>query len=95
MISKALKVIFGSSNDRELKRMRKIVNRINALTEDIAALSDEELRAKTEEFKRRLATGETLAHLNCLLGRRRITRIADADGVNWYEQIADTAEYEE
>jgi len=42
-----------------------------------------------------LATGETLAHLNCLLGRRRITRTADADGVNWYEQIAETAEYEE
>ena len=33
-----------------------------------------------------LATGETLAHLNCLLGRRRITRTADTQGVNWYEQ---------
>ena len=63
MISRALKVIFGSSNDRELKRMRKLVNKVNALTEEIAALSDEELRAKTDEFKRRLATGETLDQL--------------------------------
>ena len=42
-----------------------------------------------------LATGETLAHLNCLLGRRRIIRTADENGVYWYEQIPETAEYEE
>ena len=41
-----------------------------------------------------LATGETIAHLNCLLGRRRITRTRDAQGVDWYEQIAETAEYD-
>ena len=41
-----------------------------------------------------LATGETLAHLNCLLGRHRITRTIDTDGVYWYEQIAETAEYD-
>lgn len=34
-----------------------------------------------------LATGETMAHLNCLLGRRSITRTTDAQGVHWYEQI--------
>ena len=34
-----------------------------------------------------LATGETLAHLSCLLGRRRISRTRDADGVDWYQQI--------
>jgi glyoxylase-like metal-dependent hydrolase (beta-lactamase superfamily II) len=39
-----------------------------------------------------LATGETIAHLNCLLGRRRITRVRDETGVDWYEQIAETAE---
>jgi hypothetical protein len=39
-----------------------------------------------------LATGETLAHLNCLLGRRRVTRTRDEQGVDWYEQIAATAE---
>jgi len=42
-----------------------------------------------------MATGESLAHLNCLLGRRRITRSRDAQGVYWYEQIAATAEYDE
>ncbi len=41
-----------------------------------------------------LATGETLAHLNCLLGRHRITRTTDAEGVNWYEQIPATADYD-
>jgi glyoxylase-like metal-dependent hydrolase (beta-lactamase superfamily II) len=41
-----------------------------------------------------LATGETLAHLNCLLGRHRITRATDAEGVNWYEQIPETADYD-
>ncbi len=60
MISKFLKLIFGSSNDRELKRMRKVVKKINELTEATAALSDEQLREKTDEFKRRIATGETL-----------------------------------
>ena len=60
MISKFLKLIFGSKNERELKRMRKLVKQINALTEAIAALDDEQLCAKTDEFKRRLATGESV-----------------------------------
>lgn len=42
-----------------------------------------------------LATGETLAHLNCLLGRHRITRTQDAQGVDWYQQIPETADYDE
>lgn len=42
-----------------------------------------------------LATGETLAHLNCLLGQHRITRTQDESGVDWYEQIAETADFEE
>jgi len=41
-----------------------------------------------------LATGETIAHLNCLLGRRRISRTRDAQGVDWYEQIPESAGYE-
>jgi len=60
MISNFLKLIFGSKNERELKRMGKIVKQINEFTDAIAALSDEQLREKTEEFRRRLATGETL-----------------------------------
>lgn len=39
-----------------------------------------------------MATGESLAHLNCLLGRRRITRRRDENGVDWYQQIPETAE---
>ena len=38
-----------------------------------------------------LATGETLAHLNCLLGRRQITQIRDEAGVDWYQQIPESA----
>ena len=60
MISKILKMIFGSRNDRELKRMGKVVKKINALTDDIKALSDEELADKTTEFKQRLADGQTV-----------------------------------
>ena len=60
MISKLLKLLFGSTNDRELKRMGKVVTQVNTLTDEIAALSDEQLRDKTEEFKRRIASGETL-----------------------------------
>lgn len=55
-----LKAIFGTKNDREVKRMRKTVEKINALEPQYEKLSDEELKGKTEEFKKRLAEGETL-----------------------------------
>ncbi len=51
--------IFGSHSDRELKKIKPLVNKIEALAETYAGLSDGELRAKTEEFKSRLAAGET------------------------------------
>ena len=41
-----------------------------------------------------LATGETMAHLNCLLGRRRVSRTRDEHGVDWYQQVPETADYE-
>jgi len=41
-----------------------------------------------------MATGESLAHLNCLLDRRRITRVRDPNGVDWYHQIPETAAYD-
>ncbi len=63
MISRLLKLVFGSKNDRELKRMGKVVAQVNALTEEIGALSDDQLREKTEQFKQRLAAGETLAQI--------------------------------
>ena len=58
-----LKTLFGSRNDRVIHKMRKAVDRTNALEPGITALSDAELRAKTDEFKNRLAKGETLDDL--------------------------------
>ncbi len=60
MVSNVLKKIFGSRNERVLRGMRKTVTQINALEPQIQALSDEQLRAKTAEFKDRVAKGETL-----------------------------------
>ena len=60
MISKVMKTVFGTRNDRELKRMGKVVKQINALADDIKALDDEQLAAKTAEFKQRLADGATI-----------------------------------
>ena len=55
--------VFGSSNDRKLKKYDPIVAKINALEPEVAALSDEALRARTDEFRQRLADGETLDDL--------------------------------
>jgi len=63
MIATALKKIFGSRNDRELKRIGKMVKSINELETSFEALSDEELRLKTEEFRGRLTAGATLDQL--------------------------------
>ncbi len=55
MISNVLKKIFGSRNDRLLRQFQRVVERINALEPEIAGLSDEALRAKTAEFRQRIA----------------------------------------
>jgi len=60
MISNLLKKVFGSRNDRLLKQYRQSVLTINALETEIAALTDEELRAKTINFRQRVEQGETL-----------------------------------
>ncbi|WP_454256066.1 preprotein translocase subunit SecA [Pseudomonas sp. Marseille-Q8238] len=60
MFAPLLKKLFGSKNEREVKRMLKAVSAVNAFEEQMLTLSDEQLRAKTEEFKARLAKGETL-----------------------------------
>jgi len=60
MISGVLKRIFGSRNDRLLKQYRTTVQVINRLEADIAKLSDEELRGKTDDFRQRFAQGESL-----------------------------------
>ncbi len=55
--------IFGTHSERELKRIEPIVNKIESLRPEMQALTDEELRGKTEEFKKRLQNGETLDDL--------------------------------
>ncbi|TDP49812.1 preprotein translocase subunit SecA [Aminicella lysinilytica] len=55
--------IFGDLNKKEVKKVSKIVEKIEAYDEEMAALTDEELKAKTPEFKERLANGETLDDL--------------------------------
>ncbi len=60
MLSKLVKSIFGSSNDRELRKMQKTVDRINQLEPDFQVLSDQQLQKKTAEYKSRIDQGETL-----------------------------------
>ena len=60
MLTQALNIIFGSKNDREIKALRPIVERINGLESSLTPLSDQALADKTQEFKKRLEDGETL-----------------------------------
>ncbi|MDI9720393.1 preprotein translocase subunit SecA [Acinetobacter junii] len=63
MLASLIGGIFGTKNERELKRMRKIVEQINALEPTISALNDADLSAKTQEFKERFKNGESLNKL--------------------------------
>ena len=63
MLNKVLTKVFGSKNDRELKRIQPQADRINKLEPQMQELDDTALAAKTEEFKERLANGETLDDL--------------------------------
>ncbi len=63
MIGKALTKIFGSKNDRVLKQIRPIVNRINELESSVSSLDDAQLAARTVEFRERIAKGEDLDSL--------------------------------
>lgn len=63
MITKLFTRIIGSRNDRTLKRLRKVVNEINAMEPRFEALSDAELQGKTVEFRTRLEQGETLEQI--------------------------------
>ena len=55
--------VFGTYSDRELKKVYPIANKVMALEDDMAKLTDAELKAKTPEFKERLKNGETLDDL--------------------------------
>jgi preprotein translocase subunit SecA len=63
MFGNVLTKVFGSRNQRVIKKLAKRVERINALEEDVQKLSDEELAQSTEKFRARLAEGETLDNL--------------------------------
>lgn len=63
MLPRLLTQIFGSRNERLLKQYRSVVLKVNALEGQFEALSDAALKAKTEEFKQRIAKGETLDQL--------------------------------
>ncbi|ATO34711.1 preprotein translocase subunit SecA [Dickeya dianthicola] len=63
MLIKLLTKVFGSRNDRALRRMRKIVDVINRFEPDMEKLSDDELKAKTQVFRDRIKKGETLESL--------------------------------
>ena len=63
MIGSLARKIFGSANDRYIKRQYKTVEKINALEAEISPLSDEQLKAKTDEFRARIKQGETLDEL--------------------------------
>ena len=55
--------IIGSSNQRTVRKLSKIVKTINGLESQVQTLKDEDFKAKTEEFKKRVAQGETLENL--------------------------------
>ncbi len=55
--------VFGTHSEKEIKRIQPLVDKVLALDESMQALSDDELRAKTDEFKKRLSDGETLDDL--------------------------------
>ncbi|MFQ5643564.1 MAG: preprotein translocase subunit SecA [Thiogranum sp.] len=63
MVTSLLRKVFGSRNDRILKRLSKIVNKINSLEPELEKLSDAGLRARTDQFRQRYQDGETLDQL--------------------------------
>lgn len=79
------------THNRDLRKLFDHLNEPRRAVDCFPPLFKREI----DERSMGLATGETLAHLNCLLGRHRITRTADADGVHWYEHLPETAEYDE
>ncbi|MFZ4833493.1 preprotein translocase subunit SecA [Rouxiella sp. Mn2063] len=63
MLTKILTKVFGSRNDRTLRRMRKVVDQVNRLEPEVQKLTDDQLKAKTNEFRARLEKGEALESL--------------------------------
>ena len=79
------------SHKRDLKQLFDHLDQPRRAVDCFPALFSREI----EGGSMGLATGETIAHLNCLLGRRRITRKMDDGGVYWYQQVAATSEVDD
>ncbi len=85
MLDTLLAKVFGTKHERELKRMKPRIEEINALEPEIDALSDDELQAKTQEFKDRFKEGESLddllpeAFAVCRAASRRVTGMRHFD----------------
>lgn len=60
MLGNVIKKVIGTKNDREVKRLKKLVNQINLLEEAVSSLSDDELAGKTNQFRERFLNGESL-----------------------------------
>ncbi|MDE2621526.1 MAG: preprotein translocase subunit SecA, partial [Sphingomonadales bacterium] len=60
MLGALAKAVFGSSNDRYVKKLEKIVARINAFEPELEAMSEDQLKAQTQKFRDQLAAGSTL-----------------------------------
>ena len=65
MINAIIKAIFGTKSQRDVKKMRPLVEKINRIEEEYQQLTEEQLKAKTAEFKERYANGESLDSLMC------------------------------
>ena len=63
MLNVLVRAVFGTKHERDAKRMRPAVESINALAPELERFSDAELRAKTDEFRKRLADGAELDDL--------------------------------
>lgn len=78
------------SHNEDLNRLFDYLEEPRRAVDCFPALFNREIDASSLG----LATGETMAHLNCLLGRRRVSRSRDEHGVDWYQQVPETADYE-
>lgn len=78
------------SHNRDLSELFNYLEEPRRATDCFPAL----FKSRIDQESVGMATGESLAHLNCLLGRRRITRERDEHGVDWYRQVPDTAAYD-
>jgi len=63
MVDKIISLIFGTKHERDVKKLKPVVARVNALEPDMQKLSNDELKQKTSEFRQRIEKGETLDDL--------------------------------